>query len=312
MEIHFDLYCDEVIEYLENQVLQLAKYPNSKISHRHNPKKIINTFNFAEIILLNAYSLDIRLCARRYFIKNNNLVESYLQILNTDLAKCNYCKLSVAEKVNFLIAVFTKFDALEKNKFCTEFSICRFMTIIDFLKPKSILDLCAGWGDRCIGAKLRNVRYVGVDPNYELRFCYQSINYGKMIYEPAETLSADFLLGYNMFQEYDMVFCSPPFFNYEIYSNDSVQSIAKFATYDIWLNEFIFKMVQLAKSVLNKNGYFVMYVGDIKIYDEVYFMFSDCLKYIKKNFSVARIVHLHRVDNEKNLGKFRKMIIAKI
>lgn len=312
MENHFELYCDNIIEYLENQVLQLTKYPNSKIIYRNNPKKIINKFNFEEIILLNAYSLDMRLLASRYFVENNNLTESYLQILNADLANCNYYKLNTREKVEFLISVFTKFDAKEKGKLCTEFSICRFITIIDFLKPKNILDLCSGWGDRCIGAKLRNVRYVGVDPNKELRFCYQSINYGKMIYEPAETLTADILLGANLFQEYDMIFCSPPFFDYEIYSNDSSQSVVKFPTYEIWLKEFMFKLIQLAKSVLSKKGYFVLYVGDIKVGNNLYKLFTNCLKYVKKNFSITRIIHLHRVDNEENLGKFRKLIISKI
>jgi hypothetical protein len=89
-------------------------------------------------------------------------------------------------------------------------------------KPTLILDPCAGWGGRALGAMSLNINYVGFDTNINLKPAYEKM---KSLY-PSDSLvdiyfkdssRADF----SQFS-YDMVFTSPPYYVrslLEIYEN---------------------------------------------------------------------------------------------
>ena len=163
-------------------------------------------------------------------------------------------------------------------------------SIYDIFKPTHILDMSSGWGDRLIAAIAYgeasgvNVKYSGFDPNSSLKYEYMSIvnrlapeskrgNF-KVRTEPFETANLKDI------KDVDLFFSSPPYFDFEVYTNEETQSINNYKTYPDWVVKFLFKSIKNAFSVIVKDGYFVMHITDtgnmrnvcelIKLYIEEY------------------------------------------
>ena len=115
----------------------------------------------------------------------------------------------------------------------------------DQLKEVRLLDVCAGWGGRMIGAKSVgiNVHYTGIDPcakTYEaLRAIRDELELTNvtLINKPAEVALQEMDRGPGA--TYDIALTSPPYYNLEIYSDEPTQSITSSAGYQAWLNEFL-------------------------------------------------------------------------
>ena len=119
-------------------------------------------------------------------------------------------------------------------------------------KPKTVLDFCAGWGDRCVAAMAKNVNYIGVDTNLELQPAYtQMVNEYQekskskitMYFQPAETLDFSTL-------KYDMVFTSPPYFDLEQYAN-----MPKYEGYHDWIEKFLRPVILASYQHLEDQGW---------------------------------------------------------
>ena len=65
-------------------------------------------------------------------------------------------------------------------------------------------------------------------------------------------------------EEIDLVFTSPPYFDFEVYSEDKTQSIVQYPTFIDWCVNFLFRSLKLAFSKLRKDGYLVMHIVDTK------------------------------------------------
>jgi len=153
-------------------------------------------------------------------------------------------------------------DFYHRQLGCTNFKLTFILTILDYFKPKAWLDLSAGWGDRLLGALIYDIDYYcGIDPSD----CMNEI-YPKMIekfgpskqknYEIIKSGSEDVKLT----REFDFIFTSPPFYDFEIYNNEDDQSINKFNTYDKWMKNFMFKSIKNGWDVLKKGCYFALYI----------------------------------------------------
>ncbi len=163
-------------------------------------------------------------------------------------------------------------------------------SIYDIFKPTHILDMSSGWGDRLIAAIAYgeasgvNVKYSGFDPNSSLKDGYMNIinelapenkrgNFNVRT-EPFETADLTDI------KDVDLFFSSPPYFDFEVYTDEETQSINNYKTYPDWLVRFLFKSIKNAFSVIVKDGYFVMHITDtgnmrnvcelIKLYIEEY------------------------------------------
>lgn len=143
---------------------------------------------------------------------------------------------------------------------------------------KHVLDPCAGFGGRLLGAwTSRNVQtYVGIDPNTRLQRPYQqmigwlqrhfpyTVNGGSgpktatIISQPAEDVPLDLLMSYlppDNNGGYDLAFTSPPYFTKEQYNNqESTQSNIRYPVYDQWRNGFLFPMMKLCYNALRQGG----------------------------------------------------------
>lgn len=129
-----------------------------------------------------------------------------------------------------------------------------------------LLDISAGWGDRLMAACAMGVPYLACDPNTALTEAYQEIiaQYGNGKQEvhslPFEDLPED-----ETRQKFNCLYCSPPFFDLEIYSTESTQSSNRYTTLDSWLNDFLKVCLQKADKMLVKGAYIYLHLNDIDV-----------------------------------------------
>jgi hypothetical protein len=103
-------------------------------------------------------------------------------------------------------------------------------------KPSVVLDPCAGWGGRAVGAAVcENVQYFGIDINHSLQIPYQNMcaflnSKSKCSLTPRIRMTIADAVTYDYSQiepKYDMVFTSPPYYFIEKYSYNSVYKNSK-------------------------------------------------------------------------------------
>ncbi len=163
-----------------------------------------------------------------------------------------------------------------------------------YFKARKILDLCAGWGDRLIGALARDDwidYYCGIDPNKQLSNGYKNMiktfspksSHSKyeMISQPTEMTHIPLPPHNNL---YDLIFTSPPFFDKEVYlddpdrSNYHDQSINKFPSFKDWYDNFLIYILANGTDLLKKDGYLVIHIS----YEYIEMLKRDltCVKYL--------------------------------
>ena len=159
-----------------------------------------------------------------------------------------------------------------KHPECSNHSPTIIKYFINKYKAKNVLDMCAGWGDRLIGALACGVNlYVGVDPNP----CVHP-NYANMIstliphspnptgkYKLYEERFEDIdITKYN--ETFDLMYSSPPYFDYEKYTDKPGQSHRTFTHQTEWVNGFLKPSIIKCIQALKYNGYLVLYFSQEK------------------------------------------------
>lgn len=154
-------------------------------------------------------------------------------------------------------------------KECTTFCPIIICSLIKTFRPKHILDFSAGWGDRLIGAmsydhKIKS--YYGIDPNKSLHTGYKNMirsylpkhSHSKynMIHACAEDVIDD------IDQRFDLVCTSPPYFDLEVYSDHSTQSIQRYPKFEDWYAKFLLRCTLLSVSKLEKGGVLAININD--------------------------------------------------
>lgn len=160
---------------------------------------------------------------------------------------------------------------------CTQFKVSLAWWVFREFRAAVVLDPCAGWGDRLIGAAAAGVRrYLGADPNEALRgghaeiirtllpaarqkaFAVECTAFEALDLEKAGYLGED---------RPDLVFTSPPFFDFEVYAEGAQargQSIEGGAGFDAWLRGFLFPALDKMWQALRPGGHLVLYLKDVK------------------------------------------------
>lgn len=168
-------------------------------------------------------------------------------------------KWSLARKYNYKIA--------------TTFMPMYAKSIYEYFGAKSVLDPCAGWGDRMCGALASTVvrRYVGFDPNTNLVEGYKKIqqDFGnKVTIDDQEHFHTKFDSGYEIYsipfehsdkrlgdEKFDFAFTSPPFFDYEDYNPTNPR-------YRDWYSQFYEPLFKLTEKHLYTNAFFAIHIDD--------------------------------------------------
>jgi hypothetical protein len=134
-------------------------------------------------------------------------------------------------------------------------------------KESKILDPCAGWGGRMIGASIICNNYTCFDPATEtynglckLYNWLHKLNYAftakiyKMPFEDSKLEKESF----------DFALTSPPYYNTEEYSDEESNSLNRYKTFDEWSNKFYIPMIKKTMRALKPKCTFVLNIGSRK------------------------------------------------
>lgn len=113
--------------------------------------------------------------------------------------------------------------------------------IVDKYAPNGIvLDPCAGWGGRMLGSVASGAKYIAFEPNTRTyKNLLKIVNYLQIesevqIYnDVAENIDK-----YNI-HNVDLILTSPPYYNLEVYSDETTQSVKNGQSYDDWVAQFL-------------------------------------------------------------------------
>ncbi len=179
-------------------------------------------------------------------------------------------------------------------------------TIVDHYGAKTVLDPCAGWGGRMLGAVASGAHYYAFEPNKETHYNLLRLARYLDIMDRVTIVCDDFLRvsSYNV-PKVDMVLTSPPYFDLEIYDDDPRQSVEQFSTYKDWVKGFIIPSVDHSVDLLKKGGVSCWNVAKIRSRHDLRLEVQNCHEYrgmkIDEVFSVVSSRRQFNQRDRKNL-----------
>ncbi len=131
-----------------------------------------------------------------------------------------------------------------------------------------ILDTSAGFGSRMSASLALNHNYLGIDPNKNLVLKLEE--YGKFLKDNNLTTAKYRILcqGSEQFtpmlvNQFNLSFTSPPYFNLEVYDNDSCESTKNYNNYDLWLERFAKPTIENTYKYLKVGGYAMINIKNL-------------------------------------------------
>lgn len=155
--------------------------------------------------------------------------------------------------------------------------------IVQTFGSKHVLDICVGWGGRMVGSvAVDGVSYTGIEPNTKtfigLKKIQKTIGIGNdriiLYHDTAEAVLP------TLTRSYDLAITSPPYFNLEMYSDESTQS-HQYGTYIQWVKHFLQPVVWGVLSVLMEGGKSCWSVKNFKT-DKQYNLQDDVVRLHKE------------------------------
>lgn len=138
--------------------------------------------------------------------------------------------------------------------------------IYKHFKAKLVVDWCAGWGARVLGALASNTSYIGIDPNLQAiegnrKMCIALKKQFPDLRKPVLVCAcAEELLGNNFFSP-DLIFTSPPYYNTEKYSTESTQSYLRYPEEELWWKKFFRRCCAGSFKDLKDDGHLVLHIS---------------------------------------------------
>lgn len=182
-------------------------------------------------------------------------------------------------------------------------------------KPERVLDPCAGWGGRMLGAVSYGAHYTAFEPNTTTYNNLIKIVDFLGIHDKVTLICDDArnMSHYNI-PKVDMVLTSPPYFDLEVYAHEDTQSIKNLNTYQEWADGFLREIIKLGIDHLNENGVSCWNVGKVKNRD----MNDDVLKYhtefgyhVSDTLTVASSKRQSNQTNTKNAKSSDNTVVYK-
>ena len=257
-----------ILEYIKEYKSNILYYKPEEFKNKNFSKFLFNNKkkyffikdNFIKSLNINSitdyFTEHIRIKCK--FGNNESPLDYWKKnkeyILNETLKKYNDINIHLLREIIYY-----------KTKLCSNFRIVIAMSILDYFKPKTWLDISAGWGDRLLSAIFCKLElYVATDPNLDLHPSYDKIKKTFL----TEKKRNNFIIHKNGFLEanikesnFDICFTSPPFFTLEKYSNYNENSLSKFKTEKEWCDNFLIKSLIKAYNLLKENGHMILYMG---------------------------------------------------
>lgn len=130
-----------------------------------------------------------------------------------------------------------------------------------------ILDPCAGWGGRMIGAaSIPNTYYVACEPSTETYNGLQQLGEWLKILQP----SFNYCIHHVPYEEFesdetfDIALTSPPYYDTEHYSEEHTNSFNRYTSFETWVDGFYTPLIKNTVNRIKKGGVFILNVGDRK------------------------------------------------
>ena len=205
------------------------------------------------------------------FLKNPSPIE-YFSAHRTEMLRGNPTPFQLRERI------------YREIRLCNNFKISVALAVLQHFRPRTWLDISAGWGDRLLAAIFYGVDlYFSCDPNKDLHPCYEKMI---KIFVPQKK-RAHFVLRDTGFEktklpnvDFDIVFSSPPFFDLETYSSHENNSLVQFPTSNEWYRKFLLKSLKKAIAHLKKGGHLVLYIGYFNQIEEMHDFLQKKMKYL--------------------------------
>ena len=151
--------------------------------------------------------------------------------------------------------------------------------ICDTYKPKLVLDPCAGWGGRMLGAVASGAHYYAFEPNTTTYDNLLRLAHFLDIEDKVTLICDDALqMGKYSIPKVDLVLTSPPYYTLEIYCKEDTQSVNNYQTYEDWSKFFLKELIRICNYQLIDNGYSCWNVGRTGCWT----MFDDVRSYHKE------------------------------
>lgn len=153
-----------------------------------------------------------------------------------------------------------------RNYIASQFRPSAAKAFYTLYNSKGILDFSAGWGDRLAGfyATDTAAAYHGVDPNLRLQTGYlkQINSYGKISTPKIAYINPSPAEEMSFIPQYDTVFTSPPYFDTERYTQEENQSWKRYKKLEVWLEKFLFVVIEKSWNALKPNGILAVNIAD--------------------------------------------------
>lgn len=130
----------------------------------------------------------------------------------------------------------------------------------------AVLDFCAGYGGRLLGALTLSRTYLGIEPCRSQVWGLQKMIRAVSRFKPPDCRAtvikgcAEEMLKKLRSRSIDLVFSSPPYFDWEKYARHSTQSFVRYKTYPEWVDEFLSPVIKQSARVLTNKGHLVLNV----------------------------------------------------
>lgn len=188
--------------------------------------------------------------------------------------------------------VLSSLRSYRGNKSVGMFPTLGAKAIFDYYAPKDsdVLDFSAGFGQRMVGAwASKNIQsYLGIDAssdtvdglhNIKSRCLNSKHKIMNIIHGDAkeELKKID--------RKFDFVFTSPPYFDREQYSTNTLQSCIRYSNYASWLNDWLFTVLTMSLDRLHDHGVLVLNIANCS----PYFIADDSTSFfISLGYNVSR------------------------
>jgi hypothetical protein len=130
----------------------------------------------------------------------------------------------------------------------------------------TVVDFSAGYGGRLLGALSIGRRYIGIEPCSAqvagLESMIESLrNHGVESFAEVIPGCAEDVMKLLPKNIANLVFSSPPYFNWEKYSDEASQSFIRYASYDAWIEGFLNPVIRQSFRLLKGKGKFVVNIS---------------------------------------------------
>lgn len=251
--------------------------------------------------ITNFFVEDVRLLASKTFRGHEDMILGFAKEDKFGVEILKRCIIPTLGRKDYWNEQISILEDNHMNIVSTfPYGTCKF--VYDEYRPKRVLDMCAGWGDRLISALYHPdvEEYTGIDPSTPMEHIYEKIvdeidvDKDKSIFKVYRSAFEDFDEKSLKKGHYDLMFTSPPYMNVEKYSDDQNAIYMRYSDSEQFVEGFFVPSFEKINYLLADGGHMAMVISDRKNahYLELmfqkadkYFEYLECVPYVNGNIN---------------------------